>query len=273
MISTIPAPTKSSAGTLHMSILFVAFDLSATLLQGGRNRDVSRFFPVISRCRTVLTQTQPCSLSPFPESSVPHRTAWMSRHGIKRDVRTDSGKQTTQSSHQHVGNTTQTHREWIDTNVPGVTTKTANKRVACSQRIYFLTCRGLWKGLVRQCRCLRCGVGRLIFKVIHGILWNYVSPARRVIFEGRCVMLVKTDTARLTVAAVCSTSAVRLTHVYYYYYYSCFWKKQLFDVLASCLRWLKWGECVHVALQCANFFFNEVCLHEGHHTDHRHTKE
>ena len=120
--STLPAfgPTPSPALALST---FPFFLLPSTFLRhcsreaGTVMYDV---FPVISRCRTLLTQTQPCSLSPFPESSVPRRTAWMSRHGTNRDVRTDSGKQSTQSSHQPNtwATTTQTHREWIDTSSP-----------------------------------------------------------------------------------------------------------------------------------------------------------
>ena len=122
--STIPAfgPTPSPTLALFTCPFFL---LPSTFLRHCSREAGSamyRNFLVICRCRAGLTQTQPSSLSPFPESSVPRRTAWMSHHGANGNVRTDSGTKSTQSSHQPSAWTiaTHTHREWIDTNVPGV---------------------------------------------------------------------------------------------------------------------------------------------------------
>ena len=102
---------KTNADALHISILF--FLLLPSLLRHCTRETRSvmlRDSSMVRRCRTVLAQTHPCCLSPFPEPSVPRRTPWVSRHGTNRCVRTDQGAEQAR------------HREWNDTNVPGVTT-------------------------------------------------------------------------------------------------------------------------------------------------------
>ena len=78
-------------------------------------------------------EEQPCSLSPFPESSVPRTTAWMSRHGIP----TVTFAQTAENN-RHRARTNQTrgqyNTEWIDTNGLGSQEKQEQKRLTLATK-------------------------------------------------------------------------------------------------------------------------------------------
>ena len=57
--------------------------------------------PAVCWCGTVLAQTPPCYLSPLPESPMPRRTAWVSRHGTNREVSTSRQENETENGSTH----------------------------------------------------------------------------------------------------------------------------------------------------------------------------